>query len=230
MSGYTGRRHNCFTLTIIIAAHVAALAALALAKTEFVRAPDKSMETRNIPIDPPPPPEPVVDRKIEPRPPQSTSVLTTIKPVIPTPTQGPVITPTPTDDFVIIPGPVGPETIVPQPGPIIEPRVDPVLPPKPRPVALTPRGNPAAWVTNDDYPDAALRAEEQGRTAFTLAIGPDGKPTGCAVTASSGSARLDKAACGLLMRRARFVAGTDAYGERVGGTYTNSFRWTIPQD
>ena len=50
------------------------------------------------------------------------------------------------------------------------------------------------------------------------------------VTRSSGSSTLDSAACRLLMRRARFVAATDAEGKPAAGSYANSFNWTIPED
>lgn len=229
--GYVGQRRNGVTLTIVIAGHVAVIAALALVKMEFGRLPDKPIDTWNIPVDPlPPPPEPPIERKTEPRPAQSASSVTVIKPPMPTPSKGPIVTQTPVDDFTPTPGPVGPVTVIPtpEPLPIVPPTPEPV--PAPKPTKLKPRGNPAAWVTNDDYPATALRAEEQGRTSFRLDVGADGKPTACAVTGSSGSRTLDEAACRLLMRRARFVPGTGADGSPAGGTYANSFSWQIPED
>lgn len=230
--GYSGSRRSASTLTIVVAIHAAALVALAFAKIHVTPAPKPTpIETWNVPIKPPPPPEPLPEPKIEPRVPQSTSTVTIIKPVIPTRSQGPVVAPSPADDITPNPFPIGPTTILPQPLPVPDPIEAPMPPaPKPVPVRLKPRGNPASWVTNDDYPAAAIRAEEQGRTAFSLTVGTDGKPTACTVTASSGSVSLDGAACRLLMRRARFVPGSDGDGNPAGGTYRNSFSWQIPDE
>ena len=230
--GYHGRRHNPYVLGGIIAAHAAALFALALVKTEIIEDPFKTLEAVNIPIDPepplePPPPEP----NPKPAAPQAKSDMTVVKQDIVIPMQGPVVPPTPLPNVNPFPAPIGSDTVIAPPAtvplPPAPPRADPLLV---KPVAVKPRGNPGEWVTNDDYPDAALRAEEQGRTRFRIEVGADGRPTSCTVTASSGSASLDNAACRLLMRRARFVPGKDANGDPVGGTYANSFNWRIPED
>jgi protein TonB len=147
------------------------------------------------------------------------------------PSEGPVVEPSRADDSL---HPFAPSGAADVPAPRTEPSPaveQPAVPqPRFRPVAAKPSGNPSAWVTNDDYPDSALRNEEQGRTAFRLAIGADGRPTSCTVTASSGARALDDAACRLLMRRARFTAAKDADGAAVAGTYANSFLWQIPAD
>lgn len=233
-NGYTGRRHNGYALTLIIGGHVAALAALMMYRMEVPFAvPNTGIETRNIPIDQPPPvePPPPPERTAETPPPQDRSVLTSVPPVFPAPSSGPVVEPTPIDDIVIPTAPAGP---VDTPAPKVAERPSaaeqPIIQPRLKPVAARPRGNPSAWVTNDDYPASALRNEEQGRTAFRLAIGADGQPTSCTVTASSGARALDDAACRLLMRRARFTAARDADGAAVAGTYANSFLWQIPED
>lgn len=230
--GYSGQQRSGFTLTLILAAHAAALVALAFVKIQVTPEPPATpIETWNVPIKPPPPPEvPLPDPKIEPRLPRSQSDLTTIKPLVPTRSDGPVVVPAPADDVVFNPFPVGDKTVLPTPAPAPMPRLPEPAVEKPAPVRLKPRGNPASWVTNEDYPSSALRTEEQGRTAFSLAVGADGRPVACTVTASSGSSTLDGAACRLLMRRARFVPGIDAEGRPAGGTYTNSFSWRIPED
>jgi len=94
--------------------------------------------------------------------------------------------------------------------------------------AMVPATNPGSWVTNDDYPAAAMRDEREGTTGFRLTISADGLPEQCDVTAPSGHPDLDAATCRLLMERARFKAGRDARGMRVGGTYSNRIRWQIP--
>ncbi len=91
-----------------------------------------------------------------------------------------------------------------------------------------PRGNPGAWVTNDDYPSSAMREGVQGVTGFRLDIGTDGRATNCTVTASSGSALLDDTACRLLVRRARFSPAKDSSGNPMTASYSNRVRWQIP--
>lgn len=86
------------------------------------------------------------------------------------------------------------------------------------------------YVTNDDYPAAALRAEEQGTTAVRITVSAHGMPTDCAVTESSGSARLDSTTCALLMRRIHFVPARDAAGRATQGSFTVRYRWSLPGD
>ena len=76
-------------------------------------------------------------------------------------------------------------------------------------------GEPAQWITSDDYPAEALRENATGITTVELQIGSDGEPTGCSITTSSGSAALDAAACDALMRRAHFRPARDRRGSLV---------------
>ncbi|HYG28801.1 MAG TPA: hypothetical protein VD887_01150 [Allosphingosinicella sp.] len=55
-----------------------------------------------------------------------------------------------------------------------------------------------------------------GSAVFRLAIGPNGRATGCAVELSSGSAETDAAACRYLTRRGEWRSRRDANGRRVG--------------
>lgn len=233
--GYAARRSHPATLAIVVGGHVAVLAALMFLKTEYVRETPRITDTYDVPIDPPPPvepppPEPRPDPQIA----QRNDVVTAPPPLIRTPAAGPVVPLSPPPDIFIPLAPSGPMNVggdiappVPAPTPA-PPESVPV--PKANPVNVKPRGDPGGWVTNDDYPQAALMSEEQGRTAFRLDVGADGRPASCAITASSGSRTLDAAACKLLMRRARFTPGKDADGRAVGGTYANSFQWKIPED
>lgn len=234
--GYAGQRRNGKVLIAIVGGHAALLAALIFIKMEMpekIRIPP--MITENIPLEPPPkeiPPPPDRKPEVEPQPMQR-SVIDVVKPPIPIPSEGPVIATVPFEDVVINTGPIGENTVVADP-PVI-PRPEPAPEPEPEPIMITPtklvpRGNPASWVTNDDYPAAALRSEEQGRTRFSLTVAADGRPSACTVTSSSGSSTLDNAACRLLMRRAKFVPGKDSDGNATGGVYTNSFNWQIPED
>jgi periplasmic protein TonB len=110
--------------------------------------------------------------------------------------------------------------------------------------APAPAGNPAAygphasgdgqgsnsrgpWVTRNDYPAAAKRANQQGTVYFTLDIDTRGCPTACHVTRSSGYETLDDATCPILMRRARFQLAVDASGTPIPTTWSNKFTWAL---
>lgn len=232
--GYTGGRNNPYLLTGIVAAHVVALAAVMLARMDPPgKAPRGPLIVEHIALPPEPKPKPVPRDEPRPEKPQAPSEITVVPPIVPRTIPGPVDLPVSDPSPRFDPVPVGDVVIPPAPPPVPDPVRVPVPraePPRIAPVKLRPRGDPGGWVTNADYPSAALRAEEQGRTAFSLAVGIDGKPRSCTVTGSSGSSTLDAAACRLLMRRARFTPGTDANGTSVGGTYANSFSWRIPED
>lgn len=87
----------------------------------------------------------------------------------------------------------------------------------------TPRGNPGAWITPDDYPSSALREKRQGSVGFALAIGPDGSVSRCTLTSSSGSSDLDSETCRILSQRARFEPSDS------GKTYRDAVDWRIPE-
>lgn len=113
---------------------------------------------------------------------------------------------------------------------IAEVRLPQPEPPLPRVVrGAAARGNPALWVTPNDYPGGELRLGHSGVTRFRLGIGADGRVSDCTVTASSGFPALDAAACARLTSRARFDPALDSTGARVAGSYANSVRWQIPE-
>jgi protein TonB len=91
-----------------------------------------------------------------------------------------------------------------------------------------PASHPPTWITYRDYPQQALRAGEQGKVAFRLDVAANGRVTGCTITLSSGSELLDSTACRLLKRRARFTPARNAAGEKVAGTWSNAFAWSMP--
>ncbi|MET0377319.1 MAG: energy transducer TonB [Rhizorhabdus sp.] len=174
--------------------------------------------------DPPPPPE-----EVPPPPPPPDS------PVPPPPTQ--VVTP-PAVVQVPVPAPPIQSTNVPQPQPPTSPPAPPAPPAPPQPPAppapprvakkLTPRGQPQSWVTNDDYPAAALRSESEGTTGVRLDVDASGKVSNCTVTSSSGSSLLDNTACSLLRRRARFNPAEDASGNKIPASWPGRFTWKMP--
>ncbi|MFM5893903.1 MAG: energy transducer TonB [Novosphingobium sp.] len=128
----------------------------------------------------------------------------------------------------------------PIPAPPTEILTTPVPPPPTKPVPPVPNppnfegpvptSNPGTWVTDNDYPAAALRSHTEGTTAFRLRIGPDGLVKDCTVTASSGSMQLDEATCEVVSRRARFSPARDLQNIVTSGFYSNRVRWIIPAD
>ncbi|MET0271290.1 MAG: TonB family protein [Sphingomonas sp.] len=91
-----------------------------------------------------------------------------------------------------------------------------------------PTGDPADWVTEDDYPRAALRAGVEGVVVVALGIDAFGQVERCAVSSGSGSRLLDGAACGLVSARGRFRPASDAMGDAVPGVYEHRVAWRLP--
>jgi protein TonB len=107
---------------------------------------------------------------------------------------------------------------------ISQPKAEPAAPVGPsNPATPKGRGN---VISEDDYPDASRRAEEQGVTRVSYTIDETGKVTSCNVTQSSGSARLDEATCKIIMRRFRFNPAMRD-GKPVPDTKTQPVRWQL---
>lgn len=64
-------------------------------------------------------------------------------------------------------------------------------------------------VTSDDYPDLSVRLAEEGVVKIKYLVQVDGTVGECAVITSSGSSRLDNAACAMVKRRWRFTPATE---------------------
>ncbi|HNR92015.1 MAG TPA: energy transducer TonB [Dokdonella sp.] len=89
----------------------------------------------------------------------------------------------------------------------------PMAPPPPPPKAVV-RTNPTvdrrSQPTEDYYPPASKRAEEEGVATVRVCVGTNGRVTGTpTVTKSSGHPRLDEAAIRWASRGARFRPGTE---------------------
>ena len=140
--------------------------------------------------------------------------------------------------------PPPPQIVAPPPAINVAPPQAPQAPPPPpvaayvapvkaapafTPKGARPKGDPANWVTTDDYPPRALREMRGGVTGFRLTVGTDGRVTGCDVTSSSGSADLDQAACSYATRRAKFTPATDENGQPTTGSFSSRVRW-VPQE
>jgi len=97
------------------------------------------------------------------------------------------------------------------------------------PQVARPKTSPATWATTMDYPARALRAGRSGATTFRVTVGADGLVSECMIIRSSGSPDLDEATCAKVSKRAKFEPATDASGNKVSGSYTNTIRWQIPE-
>ncbi|MEO6433438.1 MAG: energy transducer TonB [Sphingomicrobium sp.] len=86
------------------------------------------------------------------------------------------------------------------------------------------------WFSFDDYPLDAIRAEAEGTSEFEVVIAPNGSPVSCAITRSSGQKLLDRRACEVAMRRARFSPARNAGLQPVYGAYRSQIQWTIDLD
>jgi protein TonB len=109
--------------------------------------------------------------------------------------------------------------------PVVAPPAPPAPPPAIAPKAATPRGRGNA-LSEDDYPSASRRAEEEGVTRVRYVIGTDGRVSSCEVVQSSGFPRLDDATCQIIQRRFRFNPATRD-GQPVTETKTQPVRWQL---
>lgn len=92
-----------------------------------------------------------------------------------------------------------------------------------------PDGRAAWWITTDDYPRAAMSANQTGTTQFSLVIDSSGKPQSCNILVSSGFALLDQTTCKLIMARAKFKPAEDKNGQPVSGLWLGTVRWMMPR-
>ena len=86
--------------------------------------------------------------------------------------------------------------------------------------------NPGSVILNTDYP--IRKQDKEGTTRFELIVGPDGKPTSCTTTVSSGHPVLDQTACNAFVKRAKFSPAKDEAGNPTTGRYKGSVTWKAP--
>ncbi|MEE4350299.1 MAG: energy transducer TonB [Pacificimonas sp.] len=194
----------------------AVISGLALKAVKVVTGPLETFEVEEPPEveeEPPPPPEQLED----------------IPPYVPPP------------DIVVqnLPPPPAPVTTVrtpPPPAPpprVVVPAPPPPPPPPPpagptRPPQLP--SNARNAFTANDYPNASIRAEEEGTVEISMVVDTSGRVVSdsCQVTQSSGHSRLDRQSCRLAERRFRFEPALNN-GNPVQQRYTQRFRWQLPQ-
>jgi TonB family protein len=93
----------------------------------------------------------------------------------------------------------------------------------------SPKPAAASWITNDDYPRAALRARQQGEVFMIWRVETDGHIKDCRVIQSSGSDALDVAACDIVRKRGRYRPMLDRDGHPAVMWTSTRFRWTLPR-
>lgn len=185
---------------------------------DVVKKISEKLDVIDVKEEPPPPPE-------EPPPPPPEQQLPPPPQVVipPSPIQRPtpntLTNTTPTPPRIFVPTP----TITP-PAPPAPPAPPPPKVDKSRPISQAgARGLP----TNNDYPSSAIRAGSSGTTRFRVSVGADGRVTSCNVTGSSGDSSLDRAACSILERRARFKPALDVDGNPTAGSWSSSIKWEL---
>jgi TonB family protein len=109
----------------------------------------------------------------------------------------------------------------------------PIAPAPPPPLARGAISSPpvhlAGTIMADDYPAAAIRAEQQGNVTIEMAVSATGFVTDCVLIMSSGFPILDATTCAIARRRFRFTPATDSNGRPVAGTATRTVAWRLPE-
>jgi periplasmic protein TonB len=177
----------------------------------------EDLKTFDVEDEPPPPPE-------EPPPPPEQN----------TPPPPQVVAPPPIVRTNTVAPPIVSVNIAPPPQITPVARPAPPAPPAPPPPrvsqAAKAKGNLISLTTDDDYPQSAIRNEEQGTTVVRLSVGTDGRVTDCSITSSSGSSSLDSTTCNILRRRARFTPARDQAGNPISDSYVQRVKWVLPAD
>jgi len=122
---------------------------------------------------------------------------------------------------------VVPEAPPPPPQIILAPPAAPPPPPS-QARGAKPKGQ-GQWAARiqDNYPSDALRMEKEGRVGVRVSIGPDGRVTSCSVTASSGTASLDRAACDGMQRYARYDPALNDAGQPTEGSASTAIVYKL---
>lgn len=187
---------------------------------QYIKKAQENLKTFEV-EEPPPPPEEVPPPPPPPDQPMQPPPVVTPPPIVQTNTPPPV-----TITSVTTPPPTF------APVPVAAPPAPPAPPPPPPPAinkAAGPKGDPAQWITQDDYPPSSIRAEEQGTTGIKWTINTQGRVENCTVTQSSGFPALDRAACQALTRRGRYSPALDQAGNPIASTQSRRVVWRLPE-
>ena len=93
-------------------------------------------------------------------------------------------------------------------------------------------GTDAEWtggkIKNGDYPKSVREAHISGTTETVVAVGANGRATGCRVLRTSGSRELDTTTCQLIMQRFKFKPARDAAGQAIDSRIEYDQEWDAP--
>ena len=214
--GLTGTKLVALIIALAIVGGIGAVMVIGLA----INAIKKEIErVTTVDIEEPPPPE----EPDEPPPPQEETAPP--PPVAPPPPISIAPTPPPIQTQSTIPPPAPPARVIPPPAPA----GPPPAPPAPSQARGARTKNERSWAARiqENYPARALREEIEGTVGVRVSVTPDGRATGCSVTASSGSDILDAAACAGMERYARFDPALDNDGNPTTGSYSTRVTYKL---
>ena len=220
---------NLAGLSGVALIHVALAFGLAAGLTVKYTAPPPvdPVSATNVKIDLPPPP-PAPDDVVEPDEVITHSAADQILPPVTPPVEMIFAPPSPVEltlEFPPLTPPVEVATRASGGGVSADP-----LPPAHIPTDPVPSNGPTGWVTTNDYPTRALMRGWEGELTYLLSIDANGRVEDCSIVNTSGRNILDREACRVIERRARFEAATDNGGLAVAGTYRGRVNWVIPED
>lgn len=214
--GLTGTKLVALIIALAIVGGIGAVMVIGLA----INAIKKEIErVTTVDIEEPPPPE----EPDEPPPPQENTA------------PPPPVAPPPPISIAPAPPPIQTQPTIPPPSPpaLRNPPPAPAGPPPAPPAPSKARGartkNERSWAARiqENYPARALREEIEGTVGVRVTVTPDGRATGCSVTASSGSDILDAAACQGMERYARFEPALDDAGNPTNGSYSTRITYRL---
>ncbi|MFN4020453.1 MAG: energy transducer TonB [Erythrobacter sp.] len=214
--GLTGTKLVALIIALAIVGGIGAVMVVGLA----INAIKKEIErVTTVDIEEPPPPE----EPDEPPPPQENTAPP--PPVAPPPPISIAPAPPPIQTQPTIPPPAPPAVRIPPPAPV----APPAPPPAPSKARAARTKNERSWAARiqENYPARALREEIEGTVGVRVTVTPDGRATGCSVTASSGSDILDTAACAGMERYARFEPALDDDGNPTNGSYSTRITYRL---
>ena len=84
------------------------------------------------------------------------------------------------------------------------------------------------WFTTDDYPVQALRRSQESDMALRVNVDAAGKVTDCHVVSSVDAAEINKAVCGIMRERARFLPAELADGTKVADYDVVVLKFRLP--
>lgn len=95
-------------------------------------------------------------------------------------------------------------------------------------IAVPATGDVRVVFTDRDYPDEAMRRQQEGTAQFFLMLDEKGKVAACHLLQASGSPVLDAMGCAVIRERAKFKPARDKDGKPVRSTYvTPPITWRI---